>query len=202
MTPAVDERGMTVVELSIVMGILSVVLVALLGVLETHVNVERRAMRTIGNQEELGWALNAVARDVRAANPLLARPTVAEYANRLDLRLIEAGSATTTSLRWELDTTTGVLTRRVLSASGDPTGTTTYRLSGVTNAAPGTNTTLFRYFTPAGVELTAANATPADFVNCTVRVQIAIVANPAGGQPVTAETAVDLRNRLPGGTGC
>lgn len=202
MTSRGDERGLTVAELSVVMGILSVVLVALFGVLDTHVKVERRAMRTIANQEELGWALTAVARDVRAANPLLGQPTVAAHANRVDLRLVEPGSAATTSLRWELDATTGVLTRQVLSASGQPTGATTYRLSGVRNATPGSSVPLFRYFNPTGVELRPANSTPTDVVNCTVRVEITIVGHPAGGHPTTAETAVDLRNRLPGGTGC
>lgn len=197
-----DERGMTVVELAVVMGIMSVVLVAVLGVMETHVKVERRAMRSLSNQEELGWALNTVARDVRAANPLLAQASVADYANRLDLRLIEPGSATTSSLRWELDATSGELTRRLLSSSGEPTSTVTYRLSGVRNADPTVGVPLFRYFTPAGIELTSANATPADIANCAVRVQIAIIAHPGGGDAVTAETAVELRNRLPGGIGC
>lgn len=200
MSTRADERGVTVIELSVVMAILSLVVATLVGVLEVHTRAERRTMASINSQEAVSLALVALARDVRAANPLLVLDSVGDYASELEVRLGEPVGGYS-NVRWKLDTSTGILSRHTIPGPNQAPTATTYRLARVHNAEQ--NLSLFRYFNSEGTELTPVNATAADYANCTIRVQIAIVADPdPGARPFTSESAVQLRNRLPGGIGC
>ena len=195
------EAGFTVVEMAVTVALLSIVLTTLLGVLDAQTRASRRVEAVVNNQEDVRFALLALARDVRAADPLGPLPDVGAYATRVELQLRDATGASLGWVRWWLDTATGVITRADIAGPGGSVMATSYRLSRVRNAQSALP--LFRYYNSAGVELTAVNATAADFANCTVRVHLAVEAdtNP-GPRPFRIESDAEVRNRLPGGIGC
>ena len=194
------DAGYTVVELAVTVALLTVVLTSLLGVLDSQTKASRRVEAVVNNQEDVRFALLALARDVRAADPLVALPDVAAYPNRIELQLRDGSGVPLGWVRWSLDGT-GTLTRADLSAPNGAVVGTSYRLSNVRNATAGLP--VFRYYNSARVELTPANATAADFANCTIRVHLAVEAdtNP-GPRPFRIESDAEVRNRLPGGIGC
>lgn len=197
------EGGFTLVEVSVTGLIMMTVFGALFGVLESGTKVESHTQAMINSQEDVRFALAEVLRDLRAADPLLPLPTVGAYASSFEVRHGEDASPVYT--RWTLDPTTSSLLRHKLTGAGGSATATTYRLERVRNGDAGATVTTFRYYNSEGTELTATNATPADFANCTIRVSVTVKADsdPAPGlQPFTLTSDAELRNRLPGGVGC
>jgi type II secretory pathway pseudopilin PulG len=196
-----DAAGFTVVELSITCALLSVVLISLLSLLDSQTRAERHLHAVINSQEDVRFAMLAMARDVRAADPVLALTNVADYGNQIQVQLRDGSGASLGYVRWLLDGAAQSVSRQMLSGPNGTVTTTVFTLPRVRNAQDGLP--LFRYYNSDGTELTAATATPADVANCTVRVHISVKAdtNP-GPKPFLLDSDAEVRNRLPGGIGC
>lgn len=196
-------EGFTLTEVTVTGFIMMTVMAALFGVLQSGSRVEQRTHAMINSQEDVRFTMGEVLRDLRSADPLLPLADVSSYPSSVELQYGEAGAVTV--VRWALDASAGTLTRTTLTAPGGAANGTTYRLQSVRNAEGASPTTLFRYYNSEGTELTAANATGADFANCTIRVSVTIKADTdpdRGMQPFTLTSDAELRNRLPGGVGC
>jgi type II secretory pathway pseudopilin PulG len=197
----VDERGMTITELMVVVLMLGAVMATLFGVLQSVAGNERIQQAKVNNQEKVRFVLSQLTRDLRSANPLLPVTTAADSATSTEMAL-GASTGTQTYVRWSLTGTT--LSRSVLAAPGGAPVTTKVMLTNVRNAARGI--TLLRYYrsTVAEMPVTGAGAvTAGDIANCTIRVKIAVAADAdPGPAPFVEETDAEIRNRLPGGLGC
>lgn len=195
------DAGFTVVETAMAAALLAIVMATLLQMLDVQTRAERRVRASVDNQEDVRFALVAMARDIRAADPLLPLPSTAAYSSMLELELKTSAGAHVSYVRWQLDPTAATLTRQTLAAAGGVASATTYSLRRVRNASVGVP--LFRYYNSSGAELTPDTATVADFANCTIRVHITVYADSSPGPaPFGSESDAELRNRLPGGVGC
>ncbi|HZQ28067.1 MAG TPA: hypothetical protein VFA94_10255 [Acidimicrobiales bacterium] len=196
-----DMRGFTVVELTVTCAVLSLVLVSLLSLLDSQTRAERHLQAVVNSQEDVRFAMLAIARDVRAADPLLPLSSVDGYANQIQLQLRDGSGTSLGYVRWILDPAAQAVSRLVLSGPNGTVTSTVFTLPRVRNAQDGLP--LFRYYNSDGTELTASTATTADFANCTVRVHITLEAdtNP-GPKPFQLDSDAEVRNRLPGGIGC
>lgn len=182
-------------------GLLVLVLSTLLSMLSSQTAAERRVRANVDNQEDVRFALVAMARDIRAADPLLPLASITDYSNKVEVHLKGSDGNTIGYYRWVFDPVASTLSRHTLSGPGGTVTGTTYKVNRVRNADAGVP--LFRYFNSLGTELSAATATTGDFANCTVRVHIALHADAMPGPlPFTSESDAELRNRLPGGIGC
>ena len=207
-----SERGFTVVELAITMGIAMAVMSSILGILVSQSNAERRVSDFADNQEILRQAMVAMQRDIRSAEPLEPLASSEAYAVQVRLNVYEDISQAPVPIRWIVDTANKELRRELIqvtpNASGPPTITVigvTYRVRGVVNDfAVGNH--LFNFYRAEGTAFTVGGSSgnaPADIAHCTVRVQINLRAAPTPGTtPVLLESDAQLRNRLPGGIGC
>jgi prepilin-type N-terminal cleavage/methylation domain-containing protein len=197
------DRGFTVVELSISMAISGVLMVAMLGILVSQSNAERRVSSFADNLEELRQTSVALQRDLRSSEPLVDLPTAPEFAKRIDLLVYRnINASTAVSLRWRVfvaGTGERQLIREELDASGNPTAVT-YRLRGLADGA------VFSFYKADGVAFDVSPASteqPHDIADCTVRVRFALRAAPnRGPAPAQLTSDAQLRNRLPGGVGC
>ena len=191
-----DESGFTVIELAIVMMISTIVMVSMVGILDSQSRAERSVSGLATAQEQVRLALVAIQSDLRSAEPLVALPSASDFPKRMEIIHLDFDTDAMTRFRWRLDDANDELVREALDSSGNVTGTT-YRLGGVTN------NTVFRYFNSRGDELTAENSTAEIIASCTLRVRVLIDAAPEDGpQPLDNWSDVQLRNRLPGGVGC
>jgi prepilin-type N-terminal cleavage/methylation domain-containing protein len=192
-----DERGFTLVELMITLTVMSVMIAALLGVLDVTTRNEGRQESLINNQEVVREAMLQMDRDLRGANPLEPLSSPSLYPSEVEAAVIEPSG--TQFIRWQLTGTT--VTRSVIDAPGGTATSTQTELTNVTNGTTGTS--LFRYFNSANSELTPSGNTAGDFSNCTVRILITVsaAANP-GPLPFSESSDIEVRNRLPGGIGC
>lgn len=196
-----DEAGFTVVEVTMASALLLIVMTTLLQVLDSQTRAERRVRAAVNNQEDVRFALVALARDVRAADPLLPLATVSSYGSALEVEHRRTDGTHDSYVRWVFDPSARELRREVLSVPGGAAQSVTFRLSRVRNGDVGV--TLFHYFNSWGVELTPTTATTSDFANCTIRVHITLYADSSPGPaPFSSESDAELRNRLPGGVGC
>ena len=197
----VDERGMTVVELMVVVLMLGFVLVSLFSILQSVTANERIQQAKVNNQEKVRFVLSQLARDLRSANPMLPANTAAASATSVEMAL-GASTGTQTYVRWWLSGTT--LNRSILPAAGGTPTTTKVMLTNVRNATR--NITLFRYFRSSVAEMAVTGVgavTAGDVANCTIRVKIAVASDAdPGPAPFVEETDAEIRNRLPGGIGC
>lgn len=198
--PRRNEEGFTVAEMAVTVMIMGMVLVVLFGSLNTMMASERRQQAKISNQEQVRAVMAQMSRDLRAANPLLPADAVGDYVSRFDVALGPL-DGTQTHVRWVLSGTT--LKRQTISPAGTVL-TSNDVLFNVTNGS--TSDPLFRYYSDTATELQVSGLTPVtvgDVENCTIRVHIAIEARPERQAPAfREETDAELRNRLPGGTGC
>lgn len=190
---------MTVVELMITMTILMVVMGAVLGILDSLTKNERFQQAKVANQEQVRLTMTEMAKDIRAANPLHGGSSSAEYANRIEMaNHYVPGSY----VRWRLDGS--ALKREISSTPGGSVSSSETVMKNVRNIDRGVP--LFRYYDHKEKELATSGATPAlagDIRNCTIRVRISLVADPElGPSAFTEESDAQLRNNLPGGTGC
>jgi type II secretory pathway pseudopilin PulG len=196
-----DDAGFTVVEMVVTCGILSLVLATLLSVLNAQTNASIRIHAVVNSQEDVRFAMTTMARDLRAAEPIVALATAADYANQIQVQLKDGTGASLGYVRWILDPTAKTVQRQTLSGPNGTVTGTTLTLPRVRNADA--SIPVFRYYDSSGTQLTAGVATAADFANCTIRVHLSLQAdtNP-GPLPFLLETDAEVRNRLPGGIGC
>src|SRR4029077_12074489 len=100
-----SEAGFTIVEMTIATAILMVVLAMFLHTLVSLTRSEDRAHRLVANEQNVRFELNQLAREVRAANPLLDLLTSnpADYSNTVEFALGPTGG-TQPIVRWTYDT--------------------------------------------------------------------------------------------------
>lgn len=197
-----DEAGFTILEVTMVSAILLLVMGAFFGLLLSLTKTEQRTDALVGNEQEARFVLTALARDLRAANPLNTFASATEYQSKVQMTLGAAPNQQV--VRWVYDTvptspTYRSLLRQTLAPNGSVTGSTV-RLRNIRNAER--SVPMFRFTSQSGVDLVAAGQA-ANVGNCAIQVHVTITAdsNP-GPEPFTVLSDVQLRNRLPGGVGC
>src|SRR4029077_19364833 len=102
-----DERGFTVVEVTITSAIMVVVLAMFFSTLVSLTRSEDRSQRLVGNEQNVRFELDQLAREVRAANPLvplLNATSASDYSSTIELVLGPTGGAQQV-VRWTYDTT-------------------------------------------------------------------------------------------------
>lgn len=203
-----DERGMTVIELTIASMILMVVLGVLFSGLISLTRSEKRAGDQVTNEQAVRFVLTQIARDVRAANPVVTFTAKATYSNQIEV-VVGATGGTQKVVRYRYDNTMGSATyqtlfREVMSdtTSGASVLTSAKLLTHVRDDQLGA--TPFTYFDSHQRDLvTTASYTSSDVANCAIRVRITLMSDSTlGPAPFTEQQDVELRNRLPGGIGC
>lgn len=201
------DSGFTVVELAITTALLMTVMAAILGILDSQTRTERRVQAFADNQEVLRQAVVAMQRDIRSSEPLKPLPTSPEYALRIDLDVYEViTDPDPIPIRWIVDPVAKELRREMLDGAGNPTATT-HRVGGVENSYAVPLFSFFNANASAGNESLGAYDlavdTAADIAACSVRIRIDLLAAPnPGPAPARLVSDTQLRNRLPGGTGC
>ena len=192
------DRGFTVIELAITMGIAMLVMSSLLGILVSQSKAEKRVSSFADNQETLRQAMVLMQRDIRSAEPLEPLPVASDYALQIKLNVYEDIAQPPVPIRWYVDTASGELRRELLDGSG----AVTHRVRGVANSyAIGAH--LFEFYEAGGSKYDLAIENPDDVAHCTVRIRINLRAAPdAGPAPALLSSDAQLRNRLPGGIGC
>lgn len=212
-----DESGFTLVELMITTALLATVMAAILGVLDSQTRTERRVRIFADNQEVLRQAIVAMQRDIRSSEPLKRLATSPEYALRIDLDVYsKITDPAPIPIRWIVDTGTEELRREVLNSAGTPVAIT-HRVTGVSNNYAVPLFTFYNANSKAGSGTVAAtpvadedlgkydlaSSNPTDIASCAVRIRIDLLAAPTPGPaPARLISDAQLRNRLPGGTGC
>jgi type II secretory pathway pseudopilin PulG len=204
-----DEGGFTIIEVMIASSIMVVVLTMFFATLSSLTNSEDRSQRLVSNEQNVRFELDQLAREIRAANPivpLLNATTAADYQNQIEIVLGPTGG-TQTVVRWTYDPTNEKVSREVMSSTAS-TATVLSRsffLTRVRNVE--TSVPVFTYFGQHNQDLVDQTLTNGgylhDAANCAVRVHIVLTSdsNP-GPVPFTETQDVEVRNRLPGNVGC
>ena len=204
-----DERGFTIIEVTIATSIMLIVLAMFFATLTSLTRSEDRAQRLVSNEQNVRFELDQLAREIRAANPLSPLPlaaTAATYSNQIELVLGPTGGAQQV-VRWTYDSVNEKMSRELMSstAAGATVLSQSFFLTRVRNIESGTP--IFVYYGSQNTDLVAqalANSGHKDdAANCAVRVHITLVSdsNP-GPVPFTETQDVEVRNRLPGNVGC
>jgi type II secretory pathway pseudopilin PulG len=203
-----DEAGFTIIEVMIATSILMIVLAMLFGTLVSLTKNEDRAQRLVTNEQNVRFELDQLSREIRAANPLTILDATTDYSSQIEMVLGGTGG-TQQVVRWTYDTDPTSanyeqLSRQVMSDSSDTATviSTSWYLIRVRNVETGT--ALFTYYDAAENDMVAdGNYTNSDIANCAIRVHISLSSDSQPGPlPFTETQDVELRNRLPGGTGC
>lgn len=205
------EGGFTLVELVAVVGITAVFGIAITQGLQSFTSTTTSTQNKTFALADVRGAVENVARDLRAANPIEAISAtlpVSQYDNRISFtvwcatpgdngctsanarRVVYALSGNT------LDQTVGLRTRPLLRPNaGMPALAAALRPGAVVNTA---SQPVFTYYTKSGTQLSTSGGTPATtFRNCTKTVKIHLVVMADPRRPDTAinlVTHVDLRN--------
>ena len=204
-----DDQGFTIIEVMVATAILLIVLGMVFTTLVSLTRTEDRANRLVSNEQNVRFELDQLAREVRAANPLvplLNATAASDYDNQIEMVLGPTGGSQKV-VRWTYDTTNEEMVRQVMS---DTSATATvvsqsFFLTRVRNVENGTP--VFTYYGQHGTDLVAQSLTNGgnlhDAANCAVRVHIVLSSdsNP-GPVPFTETQDVEVRNRLPGNVGC
>lgn len=196
------EQGFTVVELVIASFMLLMITGSTLSIMESMFKHSGYQEARVVNQEQVRFAIQAAGRDLRGSDPFILLSSPGAYATEFEGYIYNDQSNSREYARWWLNGTT--LERSVITGPGGTIVSTRDVLTNVRNTALGTQ--LFRYYSDGDVELKTSGAgvsTAGDIQNCTVRVRISVTSDPdPGPTPFTESIDVELRNRLPGGTGC
>jgi type II secretory pathway pseudopilin PulG len=204
-----DERGFTVVEVTIASAIMVAVLAMFFSTLVSLTKSEDRSQRLVGNEQNVRFELDQLAREVRAANPLvplLNATTAASYSDSIELVLGPIGG-TQKVVRWTYDKVNEKMIRQLMTdtSSTATVVTQSFFLNRVRNVE--VNMPVFTYYGQHNQDLVqqalANNGNTHDAANCAVRVHIVLMSdsNP-GPMPFTETQDVEVRNRLPGNVGC
>jgi prepilin-type N-terminal cleavage/methylation domain-containing protein len=157
-----DQRGFTLIELSVAMTLMLLVTGALLVALESGTRAERHASSRIDSEQSVRLVLAQLTRDVGDANALL--PAI--NPNQIDLGFAGGGE-----VRWWYDGT-GHILRRMVPDPHIP-GAWDYGVSitGLTNASG----TAIHFLASDGTDMfAAADATPADQMTCTATIAVTV----------------------------
>jgi len=206
-----EEEGFTIIEVMVATSILLLVLALVFGSLVSLTRNEDRSQRLVSNEQNVRFELDQLAREIRAANPLvplLNATSAATYQNQIEMVLGPTGG-TQKVVRWTYDTSTLQMVRQVMSGTS-ATATVvsqSFYLARVRNIE--TNTPVFTYYGQQSEDLVAQSLALADpnhthdAANCAIRVHIELSSdsNP-GPLPFTQTQDVEVRNRLPGNVGC
>lgn len=205
---ASEEDGFSLIELVISMGILMLVLGMFFSTLDSLTRSEDRAQRLVSNEQNVRFELDQLAREVRAANPLVILSSTTQYSDQIEMVLGPTGGAQSV-VRWTYETDPSAenyerLSRELMSdtsATATVLSTSWYliRVRNVESGIP-----IFTYYDANQSDMVGnPNYTASDIANCAIRVHIQLTSdsNP-GPLPFTETQDVELRNRLPGGTGC
>jgi type II secretory pathway pseudopilin PulG len=204
-----DQGGFSVVEVMVATSILLVVLALLFASLISMTRNEDRSQRLVSNEQNVRFELNQLAREIRAANPLvplLNAATASTYDNQIEMVLGPTGG-TQQVVRWTYDTTGQRMVREIMSGTSASATvlSQSFYLARVRNVETGTP--VFRYYGQHNEDLVAQTLANGgnlhDAANCAIRVSIEISSdsNP-GPLPFTQTQDVEIRNRLPGNVGC
>ena len=204
-----DEAGFSIIEVMIATSILLIVLAMLFSSLVSLTNSENRSERLVGNEQNVRFELDQLAREIRAANPLvplLNASTAATYDSQIEMVLGPTGG-TQSVVRWTYDTTNEEMLRQVMtdtSASATVVSQSFFltRVRNVETGAP-----VFTYYGQHDEDLVAQTLANSgnlhDAANCAVRVHIVLTSDSNPGPiPFTESQDVEVRNRLPGNVGC
>ena len=204
-----DEDGFTIIEVTMASMILLLVLGMFFNTLVSLTNSESRAQKLVSNEQNVRFELDQLAREIRAANPLvplLNAATAAAYSNQIEVVLGPSGG-TQTVVRWTYDTTTKQLARQLMSdtSSGATVLSQSFFLIRVRNVETGSP--VFTYYGQHNEDLVAQTLANGgnlhDPANCAVRVHILLTSDSNPGPVPFSETQdVEVRNRLPGNVGC
>ncbi len=194
------EGGYTLVELMVVSGIFLTVLSALLTTLEVASRQERRTAAIADNQLTVLNALQTLTREIRAANPLEAGATSDEMRTSITLSTGSAADGDRKTYTFRVDANGSLVQEEA------DTGVQRVLVPKLLNSP---SQPLFSYYDETGAELTTTGTNavlPDVIVDCATRVQIHIISAPpttvGSPPPYEAITSVEIRNKLPGGTGC
>jgi len=204
-----DEGGFTIVEVMIATSIMVVVLTMFFATLVSLTRSEDRSQRLVSNEQNVRFELDQLAREIRAANPivpLLNATTAADYSSQVELVLGPTGGAQQV-VRWTYDSVTERMSRELMTdtSSGATVISRSFFLFRVRNVETGTP--VFTYYGQHNQDLVDQTLTNGgylhDAANCAVRVHIVLTSdsNP-GPVPFTETQDVEVRNRLPGNVGC
>jgi prepilin-type N-terminal cleavage/methylation domain-containing protein len=186
-----EEGGFSLVELLVVLVILGVVLAMAGSTLVSMTRAGNRGQALVDNEQNANFALNALARDLRAANPLLAPSSSAVYTTVVQMDLGPSAGPQTV-VQWVFDSTAKTLTRNIMSGT---TVTSSYLwLTGVLNSS---TQPVFGLFDSANNDLVAQAAVPGTVALCTTRVEVQIdgLSEP-GPLPFNVVADVQLRNQI------
>jgi type II secretory pathway pseudopilin PulG len=204
-----SEDGFTIIEVTIATSIMLVVLAMFFATLVSLTRSEDRSQRLVGNEQNVRFELDQLAREIRAANPLvplLNAASAADYGNQIELLLGPTGG-TQTVVRWTYDTTKEEMIRQLMTdtSASATVVSQSFFLNRVRNVE--TSTPVFTYFGQQNTDLVAQTLANGGYIhdaaNCAVRVHIVLTSdsNP-GPVPFTETQDVEVRNRLPGNVGC
>jgi type II secretory pathway pseudopilin PulG len=204
-----DQRGFTVVEVTIASAIMIAVLAMFFNTLVSLTKSEDRSQRLVSNEQNVRFELDQLAREVRAANPLvplLNATSATDYGNQIEMVLGPSGGAQKV-VRWTYDTTKELMVRQLMSdtSSTATVVTQSFFLNRVRNVE--LSLPVFTYYGQHNQDLVAQAVANSgnmhDAANCAVRVHIVLMSdsNP-GPVPFTETQDVEVRNRLPGNVGC
>jgi type II secretory pathway pseudopilin PulG len=203
-----DESGFTVIEVTMASMIMVIVLAMFFSTLVSLTNSEDRSQRLVSNEQNVRFELDQLAREIRAANPIVPLPnatSAGDYSNQIEVVLGPSGG-TQTVVRWTYDTSKELMERQLMSdtsASATVLAQSFYlnKVRNVEKSLP-----VFSYYGPQNQDLVAqalaGTGTINNVPNCAQRVHIVMISdsNP-GPVPFTETQDVEVRNRLPGNGG-
>jgi type II secretory pathway component PulJ len=195
-------------ELAVTVLIMSVVLGALYPSLDSFVRHTTQTEKKAQVLADTRRAVETIARDLRAANPIDALPTLTEYDNRVRFSVFcstpgvnDCSSARLRQVEYrrvghQLQRIVNGGTPRVILGPSGPAGRPEAEQFGaVVNTGP-----VFRFFKKTGQQLTTSGATAppssVQFRDCAKSVEIDLLVRSArtGGTTTSLLTQVDLRN--------
>lgn len=190
-------------------AILLIVLGMLFDALVSLTHSEDRAQKLVSNEQNVRFELDQLAREIRAANPLvplLNAVSATAYQSQIEM-VLGPTDGTQTVVRWAYDTANEEMLRQVMSDSspGATVVSQSFFLNRVRNVETGLP--VFTYYGQRDEDLIAQSLANGgnvhDAANCAVRVNIQLMSdsNP-GPVPFTETQDVEIRNRLPGNVEC
>jgi prepilin-type N-terminal cleavage/methylation domain-containing protein len=203
-----EQSGFTLIELIIATSILLLVMGMFFSTLVSLTRQEDRAQRLVSNEQNVRFELDQLARELRAANPLVILPAKDDYSNQVAFVLGPTGGSQTV-VRWTYHTDPALpnyerLEREQLSGTSSSATVLnrSWFLERVRNVEFGKP--VFTFLDSHGVDMVAdTNYDANGIATCAIRVHMEVSSdsNP-GPLPFTETQDVELRNRLPGGWGC
>lgn len=178
-----SESGMTLIELTIVMLVMSIVLVIAASGLLSLSNTATRSDAMINDEQQASTVLSQVSRDIRSAHQV----TFAGFSSPVPTEQIELqmNQPSGTFVEWvyapSATTVNGVsqpadsLARYVATAKTGPFKLSAPSVTTPVNVANGTGTPVFRYFQGNGSEITQLGLlNPTSLQTCATRVSVTL----------------------------